>query len=242
MSVVQASTLENAYEAARNKIRGLVVAADVTGVSGDNFVNGVGTLFTKTWEGPSGIVTYEFISGENRSQWAYVTGLLKSANKVKTAPPDPETEMGLLTQVQYQDVWGVSKNFSLQATASYRIYLQADVIVPANPAWSADARFTAYDSGYASDVTVEVDGVLVDSTTTWAWEEVFNNSLGAGEPDPDITTTANEPPTRWLRRSVTTFVGGVASAGDHTVRLMINPRAERAYVARRLIVVEAVYV
>lgn len=241
---VLASTIEAAYKDNRDKARGLIVESDVDSVAAKNIVSGQGTLFTKYWEGPQGIITWDYIDGENRSEWAWVTGQLKTANKSITSPSTPEDEMGLLIQTQYQDVWGCSKNIIAPAAGILKAYVTADVIAPRRNAWGPIARYSSFDGGFASDIAIEVGGIRQTSTLGYAWEEEYVGPLPAGEPDHEIDfdTGTNDVPEIWIRRSYTTWFSVNVQPGEQVVRLLINPRAERLYVARRQIIVEFSYI
>jgi hypothetical protein len=245
MAKIIGTDLEQSYREARDKLRGGLEVTDINSVDGKNIILGQGTLFTKEWNGTTGYITYEYIDGENRSEWAWFTGTFKTAN-ILTDPPVINQEMGMLYQKEYQDIWGLSKSFYLEHPATVRVYVSADVIIPPMHAWSSIGRYSNldYEGGYASQFYLEVDGTRIASTETHAWEDIFDSPLPTGEPDNGLidSTLYEEPDETWIRRSLTMFYGEtIFSAGDKTFKVVVDPRAERGYVSRRQIIIECTY-
>jgi len=237
---VNGSALETLYRDARDKIRGGIVATDITGSIGNhNIVRGKGTPYLQSWEGPTGLITWAFHDGENRSDWSWITPALKTTDSAVSGGTIYQ-KMAMLSEKQYYDIEGLGKTINLLDTATYRISVSCDIVVPVRDAWGPIARFPSYEGGTASKIYLEVDGVIDTSTEGLHIEEDLLTVLDT-EYSSGITKSTNETSTTFLRRSYTTFKGGSLSAGIHNIRVLVDPRNERLYATRRNILIECIY-
>ncbi len=242
MATETAPIVQALYDSVKNDLMAGISAASIDGAAPYNISNGIGNVFQKTYYGPSNFACWEYINGDNRSEWAWAHSLFKTSNSsVANAAPVPHTDYALLNQEQHQEIWGLGKRFWVPQAAVVHVHISADINSPRLSDWGVEYRMKNYSGNTASHTYLWIDGVQKSHTLGYEFEE----SIGVaptGEVGHGLTDTANAPPDLWTRRYYSTFHTLYLSAGWHTVQVKTDCRVERTYASRRSITIDGWYV
>lgn len=242
MATVTASEVQDLYDSVKTGLMSGIVNTNIDAASPTNVADGFGNVFQKTYYGPSNFACWEYISGDDRGDWAWTHSMHKTSDSsTNNTNPVPHTDYAILNQVQYQEIWGLQKRFYLPAPAIVHIHISADINSPKLNEWGIPYRQINYSGNTASNTFMFVDGVIKNVTKGYEFEESIGpapaNEIGHG-----ITSSFNDPPDIWTRRYYSTFQTAYMSAGWHTVQVKTDCRVERTYAARRSISIDGWYV
>lgn len=242
MATVKASDVEDLYKSVRDDLMGGIINTNIDGASSMNIADGIGNVFQKTYYGPTGFTCWEYITGDDRGDWAWTHSQYKTANSsVNNTSPVPHTDYGLLNTIQYQEIWGLGKRFYLPAPAVIHIHISADINSPKLNEWGNQYRLINYSGNTASNTYMFVDGVIKAATKGYEFEESIGPAP-ASEIGHGITSSLNDPPDIWTRRYYSTFTTAYMQEGWHTVQVKTDCRVERTYAGRRSITIDGWYV
>lgn len=244
MTTIKASDVTTDFDSVKSTLMGGISAGWIDGADPINIAEGVGNLFQKTYYGPQGWAAWDWNSGDDRGSWAWVSSLNKTANKgISSTTPVPYTDYAILTQEQFFDIHGLSKRVWVPATCLAQISITADINSPRISEWDVDGRLKGYYGGTASHAYLFVDGMKAANTLGLSFEEgivvPLTGEIGVGF---DPALTLNVPSVNWTKRYYSVSHTAYLTKGWHTFVVKVDPRAERSYVSRRGIFIDATYI